>query len=196
MIKIILALAFAVSTMDANAAAYKVDTKASKVDWKGTKKIGNFHSGKISLKDGQVQTNDKNELVGGNFVIDMTTITNDDLAADPDSQKKLVGHLSSADFFDVKKYPTSIFKITNVTKKTGNDYLLKGDLTIKDKTHSIEFPAEVKPTATGLKGEAKFKIDRTKWDVKFGSGNFFKELTADKIINNEIEFDLDIVANK
>lgn len=125
----------------------------------------------------------------------MTKITNSDLAADPDSQKKLVGHLSSSDFFDVAKYPTSTFKITSVTKN-GKNHIVKGDLTIKGKTQAVEFPAKIETTATSAKAEANMKIDRTKWDIKYGSGNFFKELTADKVINNDIEFVLKLVAKK
>ena len=73
---------------------------------------------------------------------------------------------------------------------------ITGDLTMVGKTSSISFPAKVMSDANGAKGFATFKIDRTKWDLKYGSGNFFKELTADKIINNDIEFDLKLVAKK
>lgn len=187
-----LALTFAVS---AQAEVYKVDAAASTVHWKGTKKIGSFHDGNVAVKEGQVETNEKGEITGGNFVIDMTKITNLDLAADPDSQKKLVGHLSSADFFNVSKHPTSTFKITSVAKK-GKGHVVKGDLTILGKTNPVEFPATIKTDATTATADAKFKIDRTKWDLKYGSGNFFKELTADKVINNDIEFDLKLVAKK
>ncbi|MES2770248.1 MAG: YceI family protein [Bdellovibrionota bacterium] len=189
---IALALAFA---GQANAEVLKVDTTASNVEWKGTKKIGSFHAGNVAVKEGQVETNEKGDITGGNFVLDMTKITNTDLAADPDSQKKLVGHLSSPDFFNVASHPTSTFKITSVTKK-GKEHLVKGDLTILGKTNPIEFPAKITTTATSATADAKVKIDRTKWDLKYGSGNFFKELTADKIINNDIELTLKLAAKK
>lgn len=189
---LIAAMAFAVH---ANAEVLKLDTKASNIEWKGTKKIGSFHAGNVAVKDGQIETNEKNEITGGTITVDMTKITNTDLAADPDSQKKLVGHLSSADFFDVAKHPTATFKITSVTQK-GKEHIVKGDLTIKGKTNPIEFPAKIETTATTAKAEANVKIDRTKWDIKYGSGNYFKELTADKIINNDLEFVLKLSAKK
>lgn len=181
--------------LNVNAETLKLDTKASSIEWKGTKKIGNFHSGNVAVKDGQIDTNEKNEIIGGTVTVDMTKITNADLAADPDSQKKLVGHLSSADFFDVAKYPTATFKISSVTRK-GKDHIVKGDLTIKGKTNPVEFPAKIETTATTATAGVKMKIDRTKWDIKYGSGNYFKELTADKIINNDIEFVLKLSAKK
>jgi polyisoprenoid-binding protein YceI len=194
MTKLILATAL-IFAFNANAGTYKVDPTASNLNWKGTKKVGKVHEGTIAVKDGEIVTNDKNEVTGGMFAIDMTTIADKDMATDPDSQKKLVGHLSSPDFFNVQKYPTSTFKITSITKK-GNDHIVKGDLTMVGKTNPIEFPAKITTDKNRWMGEGKIKIDRTKWDLKYGSGNYFKELTQDKIINNEIEFDVKVVAKK
>jgi polyisoprenoid-binding protein YceI len=189
---LLIALTFA---MTANAETYKVDPKDSTVNWTGSKKIGAKHFGKISVKEGEIVTNEKNEPIGGNVVIDMTTISDQDMAGDPTNQKKLQGHLSSPDFFDVAKYPTSTFKITSISKK-GKDHVVKGDLTMVGQTHPVEFPAKVTKDTLGWTGEGKIVIDRTKWNLKYGSGNFFKELAGDKIINNEIELDLKLVARK
>lgn len=197
MMKSLLVAAVLSLTGVAHAEVYVLDTKASTVDWKGTKKIGEkFHNGKIQVKGGEVTTDKKNNVTGGNVVIDMTTITNDDLAADKDSQAKLVGHLSNEDFFNVKKYPTSTFKIKSVSAQAKDEVLVKGDLTMIGKTQAIEFPAKIKAEAGALTGDAVVKIDRTKWGLKYGSGNIFKELSADKIINDEIELTLKLVANK
>lgn len=182
-------------SVGAHAVAYKVDTAKSTVYWKGTKKIGSFHDGNIAIKEGTLHTDTNGIPVSATVVIDMTKITNLDLAADPEMQKKLVGHLSSDDFFNVAKYPTAKFQSTSVTKQD-DGYLVKGDLTIREKTNPIEFVAKITAATTQVTAEAKLKIDRTRWDVKYGSGNFFKELTADKIINNEIEFELKLVATK
>lgn len=176
------------------AEVYKIDTKSSTVTWKGTKKVGSFHVGGISVKEGDVSV-DKGQLTGGNVVIDMTTITNEDVK-DPEYNKKLVGHLSTEDFFNAAKYPTSLFKVTSVTAKGKNEVLVKGDLTMIGKTNPIEFPAKVTIEKGTVTGEAKVKIDRTKWGLKYGSGNFFKELAGDKIINDEFELTLKLVAKK
>jgi polyisoprenoid-binding protein YceI len=176
----------------------KLDKTSSSVGWKGTKKMGSAHNGNISIKEGSVTLDAKGMLTAGEFVVDMSTIANDDLKDKPDYQKKLVSHLASPDFFDVTKYPTATFKIKGVKAdaKAKDQVIVSGDFTMIGKTQPISFPAKLavdKGTATG---EATIKIDRTKWGLKYGSGNFFKELTADKIISDEFELTLKLVAKK
>ncbi len=191
---LIFALVLAIGLV-AQADIYKIDTSATKIGWKGTKKMGSFHNGHISVKEGQVDIT-KGEIKSGNIVIDMTTMTNEDLKADPGNQKKLVGHLSSADFFDVAKNPTASFKITSVKTMGKGKALLKGDFTMIGKTQPAEVTVDWKEEGTTATATGKMTINRTKWGLKYGSGNFFKELTADKIINDDIELDLNIVAKK
>lgn len=189
------ALVFMVAAHAQAAEVYKIDTKASTVVWKGTKKVGSFHEGGIAVKEGDVTLDKKGQISAGNVVIDMTTITNTDLK-DADYNKKLVGHLSNEDFFNTPKFPTSAFKITGVTAKGKNELIVKGELTMIGKTNPIEFPAKVTVDKGVVTGEALVKIDRTKWGLKYGSGNFFKELAGDKIINDEFELALKLVAKK
>ncbi|AHZ84495.1 YceI family protein [Bdellovibrio bacteriovorus] len=189
------AFVFVVAAHAQAADVYKIDTKASTVAWKGTKKVGDSHNGGISVKEGQV-TVDKGQLTGGSVVVDMTTITNEDVK-DAGYNKKLVGHLSTEDFFNAGKFPTSTFKITSVApSKNKGEVLVKGDFTMIGGTHPIEFPAKVTVDKGVATGEAVVKIDRTKWGLKYGSGNFFKELAGDKIINDEFELTLKLVAKK
>lgn len=197
MMKSILATLLLFVTVSAPAAdLYKIDPKASTINWKASKKLGTTHVGSISVKEGQIQA-DKNGLVSGGVIsVDMTAITNEDLKGSPEYHKKLLGHLASEDFFNVAKYPVSSFKILNVSAKSKDEVLVKGELTIIGKTNPIEFPAKVTMVNGVLNGEATLKVDRTKWGLKYGSGNFFKELTADKIINNEFELGLKLVARK
>ncbi|WP_413558380.1 YceI family protein [Bdellovibrio sp. HCB209] len=179
----------------AKAEAYKIDATASSVAWKGTKKAGSAHNGKISVKDGEVQVDSKGQVTAGQINIDMKTITNEDVK-DAEYNKKLVGHLSNADFFDVEKFPVTTFKITGITPKSANEVTVKGELTMIGKTNPIEFPAKITTDKGVVTGEATVKVDRTKWGLKYGSGNFFKELTADKIISDEFEMTLKLVAKK
>lgn len=170
-----------------------LDATQSSVKWIGTKKVGSAHNGEVKVKEGHVElTNGK--IVGGSVVIDMSSVSNADLAGSPDYQKKLVGHLLSADFFDVAKYPTATFKILSAEKKSDTDYVIKGELTMIGKTNPIEVPAKINVAGDAVTGEAKLKVDRTKWGLKYGSGNFFKELAGDKIINDEFELDLKLTA--
>lgn len=176
----------------------QIDPAASQVGWKGTKKLGSAHNGGIKLQSGAVTFDKSGLLTGGNFVVDMKSMSNEDLKDSPDYQKKLVGHLSSPDFFDVAKYPTASFKITKVTpvKKSNTDVTIKGDFTMIGKTQSISFPAKITYSKETAQGEAVLKIDRTKFGLKYGSGNFFKELTADKVISDEFELTLKLAAKK
>ncbi|MBS1971178.1 MAG: YceI family protein [Bdellovibrionales bacterium] len=198
MLKSVFATLVLLASVSGHAAdIYKIDTKESSVIWKGSKKMGSFHTGGISVKEGQIELDKKNQITSGTVAIDMATITDEDLKGSPEYQKKLVGHLSSDDFFGVTKYPTSTFKILSVTPgKAKDEVTVKGELTMIGKTNPIEFPAKLTVDKGTVKGEAQVKVDRTKWGLKYGSGNFFKELTADKVINDEFELNLKLVAKK
>lgn len=162
----------------------KVDAAKSTVNWLG-KKVTGQHSGTIALKEGQLLLDGK-KLVGGSFTMDMTTLAVTDVK-DEKMNGKLKGHLSSDDFFGVANYPTSTLKITKVTPKGGNAYEVTGDLTIKGKTAPVTFPATVDPKAGTA--TAKITIDRSKYDIKYGSKSFFDNL-GDKAIYDEFELDV------
>lgn len=198
MFKYILTAVLTMMTASAFAAdVYKIDTKASSVAWKGFKKMGSSHNGGIAVKEGEVTLDKKGQLTAGTVVIDMATITNEDLKDSPEYQKKLVGHLSNEDFFNVPKFPTSTFTLKSVTAgKAKGEVVVKGELTMIGQTQPIEFPAKVTTDKGVVTGEAVVKVDRTKWGLKYGSGNFFKELAADKIISDEFEMTLKLVAKK
>ncbi len=177
------------------ATVFKIDTKESKIEWTGSKNIGGSHNGEIKLKAGEL-TVEKDLVKSGSFEADMATITNLDLK-DETFNKKLVGHLSSEDFFNIAKYPTSKFVVKSVTAgKAKGEMTIKGDLTMLDKTVEVEVPATMKIENNKATGEAKMKLDRTNWGLKYGSGNFFKELAADKVIKDEFELTLKLVATK
>lgn len=155
--------------------------KNSKLLWKGYKVTGS-HEGTINLASGAVVMNGS-KLKGGTFTIDMTSLESTDL--DGEMKGKLDGHLKADDFFGVEKFPTAKLEIKKI-KSTGNGtYMLTADLTIKGITQTIKFPATVKAN----KASAKLKIDRTKFNIKYGSSSFFENL-QDKAISNE--FDLAI----
>lgn len=160
-----------------------VDTSASVLTWKGTKP-GGAHDGTVALKSGGLLL-ENGTLKGGEFVVDLTTITNLDMKGSGGAAK-LEGHLKNADFFDVETYPTSTFVITNVTPKDGKLHVT-GNLQIKDVTKSITIPATVSTEAgvTTFKSET-FNINRADFNVKYGSKSFFDNL-KDKFIDDMIE---------
>lgn len=161
-----------------------VKTSESTVTWKGYKVTGS-HFGVIDLKEGSLTfKNDK--LVGGEFVVDMTTLNTQDLEGE--YKDNLDGHLKSDDFFGVDKHPTSKLVFTKVTANGKNSYKVKGNLTIKGKTNPITFDLSV----YGSKATATLKVDRSLYDVKYGSGSFFENL-GDKTIYDEFDLVVDLV---
>lgn len=161
----------------------KVPITESTIIWKGKKVIGSSHNGTIDLKEGYFEF--KNDaLVGGHFVIDMTSISNNDLEGK--YKTKLEGHLKSDDFFGVEKFPTASFKINEVNQSNGS-YNITGDMTIKGITNSVSFDLNM----NGNTSTATIEIDRSKFDVRYGSGSFFDNL-GDKTISDIIELNISL----
>jgi len=159
----------------------KVTITESSIIWKGKKVIGSSHNGTIDLKEGYFEF-ENDALVGGHFEIDMTSITNNDLEGK--YRTKLEGHLKSDDFFSVEKHPTASFKINEV-KRSDSSYSITGDMTIKGITNSVSFDLIMK----GSTSTANIEIDRSKFDVRYGSGSFFDDL-GDKTISDTIELNV------
>ena len=173
-------------------ADYTVDTEASTIKWKGYKVTGS-HFGNVNIKDGSLKFDD-NKLVGGSFTIDMTSITVKDLKGD--YAKKLEGHLKSKDFFGTDKFPTAKLKITKVVPYgTSGKYKITADLTIKSTTKSIKFMANVTDNEGTATADAKITVDRSDFDIRYGSGSFFDNL-GDKTIYDEFELEISLTAKK
>ncbi|BDD05005.1 YceI family protein [Aureibacter tunicatorum] len=178
-----------------NASAQTVDSKKSSIQWTGEKVTGK-HWGHINIKSGDVETKN-GKLVGGHFVINMNSITCDDIE-NKDYNQKLVGHLKNEDFFDVAKFPEAKFVITKAVEKkgkNGNNYEITGDLTIKGISHSITFPARVDIKGNSATANASVDIDRTKWNVKYGSGSFFDNL-GDRTIYDEFNLKISLATKE
>ena len=169
--------------------SYNVDVAESKVEWVG-KKVTGQHNGTVAIKTGELNIQ-KGMLKGGEFVMDMTTITSTDLEGE--YQGKLNGHLKSADFFGVDKYPTASFKITKVAAKgSAGRYDVTGNLTIKETTKSITFDAQLVQNGDAVVAVADIVIDRSEYDVRYGSGSFFDNL-GDKTIYDDFTLSINLV---
>lgn len=160
-----------------------IKVEASKVIWKGYKVTGS-HEGTIAIENGTL-TFDDDKLVGGEFVIDMTSIENTDLEGD--YKTKLEGHLKSDDFFGVETHPTASLVFTNVKASGKNAYDITGDLTIKGITKPVNFTMAI----YGSKANATLKIDRSEYNVRYGSSSFFDGL-KDKAIYDEFDLVADL----
>ena len=160
----------------------EIKTETSKVSWKAYKVTGS-HNGSITLKAGNLVF-DEGKLTGGEFTVDMTTINTEDLEGE--YKGKLDGHLNSADFFDTANHTTSTLKFTAVKPTGKNSYEVTGDLTIKGITKPITFDVSI----YGSKATANLKVDRTNYDVKYGSTLF--GAAADKAIYDEFDLVVDL----
>lgn len=163
----------------------EIDVTKSAVSWTGNK-IGGSHTGGIKVKGGYLEVK-KGSIAGGEVVMDMNSITNSDLK-DADYNQKLVGHLKSDDFFGVEKFPTSAFKVTKATRFANGKATLTGVLTIKGKSEKISVDITKKDNAY----LAQLKVDRSKFDVRYGSKSFFDSL-GDKVIDDIFVLDIRIV---
>jgi len=167
---------------------YTVDAAKSTVTWVG-KKVSGSHNGTIALKSGTLIVDGAN-VKGGTFVLDMNQIK------DADGSAKLEGHLKADDFFGVAKYPTSTFVITKVAG-SGANLTVSGNLTIKGITKPLSFPASATVNADGTVSAlaGKILVDRTKYDIRYGSKSFFDSI-GDKAIDDNFEIGVKLVATK
>ncbi len=168
--------------------AQKIDIKPTDavVKWTGNK-IGGAHNGEIKVKSGILELNAGN-IVKGNVVIDMKSITCADIENET-YNKKLVDHLNSDDFFGVEKFPTASFAITKAGKFSNGKANVSGKLTIKGKTEAINFEV----TKQNNVYKTQLKVDRSKFDVRYGSNSFFDNL-GDKAIDNIFILDIQVTA--
>ena len=181
----------ALTAQIAIAETHQLDLAKSSFKWVG-KKVTGQHDGNVKFKSGSV-TFTKGKLSGGTFTLDMNTISNNDVKSD-EWRQKLVAHLKSDDFFNVKGHPTASFVIKKAKpSKIATEWDVTGDLTVKGITKSITFRTTIKQTGKLKVATAKFKIDRSRWDIKYKSGKFFdpKEL-GDKLIYDDIEIELSL----
>ncbi|WP_242922511.1 YceI family protein [Pontibacter liquoris] len=177
--------------------AYSVVADKSELKWHG-KKVTGEHFGNFKLKSGALNIAN-NKLAGGEFVIDMTSISNTDIQ-DAEYKGKLEGHLKSDDFFGVEKFPTATFKVTNV-KPIANaaagkpNYTVTGDLTIKGTTNPVSFPATVTVNKGVANAKADITVNRAKYDVRYGSESFFGSL-GDKAIYDDFVVSINLTAKQ
>lgn len=169
----------------------KVDVTKSVVNWTG-KKVTGEHHGTIAVKEGNLE--EKNgKVTGGKIVMDMPSIADHDLT-DPGMNAKLVGHLKSDDFFGVTTYPTSELVINKV-ETNGSNLTFTGDLTIKGITNPATFKATPSKDGNNTVYKGTLTVDRSKYNVRYGSKSFFDNL-GDKVINDEFILDFNLVVTE
>lgn len=166
---------------------FEVLNTQSKIHWIG-KKVTGAHDGTIDIKAGELILND-GQLTGGKFIIDTTSIVILDVT-DPTTNAQFAGHLASDDFFASQKFPEAALEINTVEGKH-----IEGNLTIKGITHAVGFDAEISAKGDLLTATGKLIIDRTKYEMRFRSGNFFMDL-GDTLIYNDFELNVSLTAKE
>lgn len=181
---LILSLVAIFGILNTTAQTKKIDLEKSQMEWKGEKVTG-AHTGTLNFSNGNLVFKG-NKLTGGSFTVDMTSIIVTDLEAGK-GKEKLEGHLKADDFFGVEKFKTSTLVFKSVKQNGNQNYTVSGILTIK----GIAQPVTFDMVATSQNAKATLKIDRTKFDIKYRSGNFFEDL-GDKVIYDEFELKVNL----
>jgi polyisoprenoid-binding protein YceI len=194
-------------TDDNTGASWKLDGSASTVEWVGTKVTG-YHTGVVPLKSGEINVSN-GQVTGGNFIMDLANMeVTGPKGVDAASNQKLLGHLKSADFFDVEKSPEGKFELTTVVpyqggavrdttdarqeqiskyKVTDPTHTVSGNLTLKGVTKNIEFPARITISGNQAEAVAKFNINRKDWKIEYAG-------KPDDLIRDDIHLGISIKA--
>lgn len=201
-----------------NATVMSVNTDNSMVTWVGYKPTGQ-HNGTIGITAGEIMVDGSN-IVGGNFTMDINSLTALDLEAGSDNYNKLTGHLMSADFFDASNYPEAMFEVTEVKAynassvsadkeqfETDNTpkglseimvenptHFISGNLTMRGTTKNITFPAHVEMMNGMIKAKANFNIDRTEWGLMYGNEASIADKAKDNFIYDTVNVGFELQA--
>ena len=185
------------ATAQAEAMEFTVDTTQSTIEWAGSKPTGT-HTGTIKVSNGTFKANDS-IIESGTFVIDMQSIEVTDLEGEDKSN--LEAHLKGTvegqegDFFNVTEFPKAKFEVTGITEAEGQP-MLQGNLTIKEETKNITFPVSISQDEENIEiTSEEFTIDRTKWNVNYGSKSVFEGL-GDKFIYDDVKLKINLKAKK
>jgi polyisoprenoid-binding protein YceI len=178
-----------------SAIVYTLDTTASKIGWEGYEGLSlgkSEHNGSLKIKDGHLGFKDSS-LVSGKFVIDLNSLTVEDIPVNKPGNAKLKKHLLGADFFDAEKYPVAIFEITKAEKTKSDSLSISGNLSLKGITKNITIPALVKISDNQVMATTpKFYIHRKDWGMHYRNDNSL----GDEMIRNEIGITIDIIAKR
>jgi polyisoprenoid-binding protein YceI len=106
-----------------------------------------------------------------------------------DAGDKLTTHLKTADFFEVREYPTIKFETASITTSAGDaaQYNLTGNLTLHGVTKEISFPATVNVTDDGLTLSAAFTINRLDYEMGVGQGRVVNEVSLSIVVGEKTQ---------
>lgn len=170
-------------------AKFQIQQAASTVNWTGKKVLG-LHTGSINIANGFIEITDNN-IVGGEIQIDMTSIVITDIE-DKKTNQDFLAHLLNDDFFSVDKFKTATLTITGSSKIETNKFKTDGNLTIKGISHPISFISSIEIFTNTLHSLGEVVIDRTLYNIRYGSGKFIENL-GDKLIYDDFVLQFKLV---
>jgi len=173
-------------------AKFQIQKSSSTVNWTGKKVLG-LHTGSINVSGGDIDL-ENNKINGGEIVVDMNSIIITDIE-NPKTNQDFKNHLFNEDFFAVDKFPTSVLVINDGVSKGNDQYQLSGVLTIKDISHPVSFPAKVEVVTDTLHSLGELVIDRTLYNIRYGSGKFIDNL-GDNLIYDDFVLQFKLVAQR
>lgn len=178
---------------------YAIAPTRNQIKWLGNSSLGgNGHDGFVKVSSGLILVSATNQIMKGNFEIDMNTIKSiDEKAKDKDKDNGLDEHLKSNDFFSVSKFPKAYFTIeqAKVSIVQPNQHMVNGTLIIKGIANKIQFPAEIIFEGNSIKVKANFFINRQLWGITYDSPSLFG-FAKEAAIANEIKLTLDLIFEK
>lgn len=169
----------------------------SDLQWMGRKTlIANYEDyGKVEIKEGNFQISQGN-IISGRIVLDMTSISTDRTGKDDGAGGDMLSnHLKSDDFFAVERFPEAVFAINQASSTEEGVYNVDGSLTVKDISKPVSFQTYAYQSNGQDMLKAEFNVDRTQWDIKYGSNKFFSDL-ADRVIDDSIYISFDLPVYK
>tara|TARA_B100000579_G_scaffold172895_1_gene140900 strand:+ start:55 stop:717 length:663 start_codon:yes stop_codon:yes gene_type:complete len=167
-----------------NTGSYNVLEDSSQVLWECEWLGGAKHDGSVQLVSGSIDISETSD-VNGKFIVDLNSMKCFDLKNEF-TNKKLIGHLKSDDFFDVANYPNAVLELVSGKNISGNEFKFNGNLTIKGRTHPVTFKGTVVENNSSYDADLKLIFDRSKYDVRYRSASLFSDL-GDRIIADDVK---------
>jgi len=162
-------------------AKFQIQLASSTVNWTGKKVLG-LHTGSIRVESGFLELTG-GSITSGEIIIDMTSIVVTDID-NPKTHNEFLAHLLHEDFFSVSRFKTAKLVVTGSTQTGDTTFTVRGDLTIKEITHPVSFPAKVEVFTHYLHAMGELVVDRTLYNIRYGSGKFIPNL-GDKLIYDD-----------
>lgn len=174
---------------EVNDGDYEVVKENSIINWEGRKPriVGYTDSGTLNVKSGSWQIVN-GQPVSGEIIIDMASLAVTAVAKG--GADGLQGHLSGPDFFDIANYPEASIRLIGVEAVTeevdlaAGRYDLRTAITIKGITNEVIIPVTIYSQNNQVVMVGQTELDRTLWDIRYGSDKFFDNLADNMIDDN------------